>query len=132
MLANSSEKILLNQMGFYRYGPKVAVVISPKTWYFTIKSPDLRKNYYKGELLPQKYWDATGDSVKIADFTSFDECGDFVVYVEGIGASLPFTIKERDLLFELVKGLIKAFYYQRASTALQDKYAGQWSRKAGH
>src|SRR5690606_41977597 len=34
--------------------------------------------------------------------------------------------------FEAARAAMKAFYFQRASTALPAKYAGRWARDAGH
>ena len=124
-------QIRLNQVGFYTYGPKSAVVVSPETWYFTIQSPDLKTTYYTGELLPQKRWTASGEYAKIADFSGFTRPGTYVVTVTGAGSSYPFTISNQ-VNYELSRGLIRAFYYQRASMALDYQYAGKWARAAGH
>jgi hypothetical protein len=48
-------------------------VVSPETWYFSIKSPDLQTTYYSGELSSQKYWTSSGENLKIADFSGFTE-----------------------------------------------------------
>jgi endoglucanase len=129
--AASVENIRLNQLGFYPAGPKIAVVVSPETWYFSIKSPDLQTTYYSGELSSQKYWTSSGENLKIADFSGFTREGTYVVYVNGIGASYPFSIRN-DIHSALSRGLIRAFYYQRASAPLPAKYAGIWQRDGGH
>lgn len=131
IFADGREDIRLNQVGFYTYGPKTAVIVSPKTWYFSIRSTDLRQIYYRGELSATRYWSSSGDSVKIADFSDFTEEGTYVLFVSGIGASYQFTISGK-VNYELSKGLIRHFYYQRASTDLLSDYAGRWSRRAGH
>lgn len=131
LFADSKDDIRLNQVGFYTYGPKTAVIVSPQTWYFSIKSTDSRQTYYRGELSETKYWRASGDSVKIADFSDFTKEGTYVLYVNGIGISYQFTISGK-LNYELSKGVIRSFYYQRASTDLLATYAGKWSRRAGH
>lgn len=128
---DGEENIRLNQLGFYPVGPKTAVVVSPQTWYFSIMSPDLKKTYYTGELTALKPWKPSGEEVKIADFSNFTLEGTYVVYVSGVGVSYPFSIKSK--IHETVaKGLIKAFYYQRASTSLPAQYAGSWQRDGGH
>lgn len=130
LLADGKEDIRLNQVGFYTYGPKTAVIVSPQTWYFSIRSTDLRQIYYRGELSATRYWNSSGDSVKIADFSDFTEEGTYVLYVSEIGASYQFTISGK-VNFELSRGLIRHFYYQRASTDLLSAYAGKWSRRGG-
>ncbi len=131
LFADSKDNIRLNQVGFYTYGPKTAVIVSPKTWYFYIKSTDLRQTYYRGELSDTRYWKSSGDSVKIADFSDFTKEGTYVLFVSGIGTSYQFTISGK-VNYELSRGLIRHFYYQRASTDLLPTYAGKWSRRAGH
>lgn len=129
--AASQDSIRLNQLGFLPYGPKVAVVVSPETWYFSIRSLNLVTTYFSGELSAEQLWDQSGERVKVADFSMFTKPGTYVVYVAGVGASYPFTIGD-GAYAALTIGLIKSFYYQRASTALLPKFAGQWSRSAGH
>lgn len=131
LFADSKDDIRLNQVGFYTYGPKTAVVVSPQTWYFYIKSTDLRTTYYRGELSATRYWSSSADSVKIADFSDFTREGTYVVYVAGIGASYNFTISSK-VNYELSRALIRHFYYQRASTDLPSAYAGKWARPGGH
>ena len=129
--AAPQDQIRLNQLGFYRYGPKVAVVIAPGTWYFTIKSPDLATTYHTGELSALESWSRSGEEVKSADFSSFTRKGTYVVHISGIGTSYPFTIGD-DNFTGVARGLLKAFFYQRCSAALPGDYAGSWSRAAGH
>lgn len=131
LFADGKEDIRLNQVGFYTYGPKTAVIVSPRTWYFSIRSTDLSHTYYRGELSATRYWKSSGDSVKIADFSDFTEEGTYVLYVSGKEVSYQFTISGK-INYELSKGLVRHFYYQRASTDLLSTYAGKWSRRAGH
>ncbi|TME19995.1 MAG: cellulase, partial [Chloroflexi bacterium] len=57
--------------------------------------------------------------------------GRYVLLVPGLGASHPFTIRP-GVHQELVRAALKAFYFQRASLPLESRYAGKWSRPAGH
>jgi endoglucanase len=126
-----AENIRLNQIGFYRFGPKIAVVVAPEAWRFSVKSPDLSTTYYSGRLSQPKKWEASAETVAIADFSEFSRPGTYVLDAGGAGISYPFRIgasMHRDLL----RGLIRTFYYQRASTGLPEQYAGLWSRNAGH
>src|SRR5690606_25848231 len=43
----------------------------------------------------------------------------------------PFSIKD-SINNDLAKATMKAFYFQRASTALPEEFAGKWHRSAGH
>ncbi|MBN1757122.1 MAG: glycoside hydrolase family 9 protein, partial [Chitinispirillaceae bacterium] len=127
----SQEQIRLNQLGFFTFGPKVAVAISPETWYFTIKSPDLATTYYTGELSPLAKWSRSGEEVKSADFSDFTRKGTYVVHITGIGASYPFVIDD-DICTDVSRGLLRAFFFQRCSAALPAEHANSWKRLAGH
>jgi endoglucanase len=129
--SSDPSRIRLNQIGFYPEGPKTAIVVSPESWNFSIRSPDGKTIFYNGELSAPQTWTASGEKVSCADFSSFKRYGRYVVYVAGIGASYPFSIVDRSLE-ELTRGLLRGFYFQRASTALQSSYATLWNRAAGH
>ena len=86
---------------------------------------------FEGELSTAKTWAPSQESVHVADFTDFDELGDFQVRVEGLDDSPIFTIAG-DVYEELNKAALKAFYFNRASTALDEEHAGEYEREAGH
>jgi endoglucanase len=65
------------------------------------------------------------------EFSEVQAPGIYVIELAGVGQSYPFEIKE-SLLRPLAVAAMKAFYYQRASTPIEEKYAGKWSRPAGH
>jgi endoglucanase len=125
------ENIRLNQIGFYQYGPKIAIVVTQTSWRFAVKSPDLNTTYFTGQLSQPKRWDASAETVAVADFSDFSRPGTYVLDVGGAGVSYPFRI-DASVHEGLVRGLIRSFYYQRASTSLPSQYAGRWSRSAGH
>ena len=125
------EDIRLNQTGFSKYGPKTAAVVAPKSWYFSIRDPVGSVTYYTGELTPQVKWATSAETLSVADFSGFTREGTYSLFVEGTGSSYTFTIS--DGCFEdVTRGLIRAFYYQRCSTALPAAYAGKWARAEGH
>ena len=126
-----AENIRLNQIGFYQYGPKRAVIISSQAWRFTVKSTDLSVTYFSGDVQPSAKWAAAGEDAAIADFSNFTRIGTYVIEVAGVGISYPFRI-DAAVHADLTRGLLRAFYYQRASTNLPAQYAGKWARAAGH
>lgn len=128
---NLSSDIRLNQIGFLPGAPKVAVVVNTSSSSFSIKSKDLTQTFFTGELYHEKQWSASGEKVKIASFNSFTETGEFVIVVEDKGKSYPFFIYN-DLFTGLLKASIKAFYYNRNSTALLSEHAGIYARPSGH
>lgn len=47
------------------------------------------------------------------------------------GASVTFLIKD-SILSPLADAALKSFYYQRTAMPIEEQYAGQWHRMAGH
>lgn len=128
----STDLIKLNQVGFYPAGPKLAVVtgdVVARDYYIT--STNLRDTFYKGSLSEAKQSAYSKTTTHLADFSSFNKSGSFVVLVPSIGPSYVFKISD-DVYNEVAVATLKGFYYQRVSTPLEPKYAGRWHRSAGH
>ncbi|HEY8934966.1 MAG TPA: glycoside hydrolase family 9 protein [Cyclobacteriaceae bacterium] len=123
--------IRLNQIGFLPNAKKLAVINSSTAKSFEIRTPDLSKVVFTGLLGSQAKWTSSNEYVKIADFSSFSSYGEFVIVVPELGYSTPFKITAT-VFEELSKGSIKAFYFNRASTALLAENAGIYARAAGH
>ncbi len=126
-----SEDIRLNQIGFYPSGQKIAVVVNPVSDKFFIVSVNMKDTVFSGKLKKAGTWEYSNETVSKADFTKFEKQGDYVLAVPGQGYSFTFSIQPR-VHFDVAKASVKAFYYQRASTALEPEFAGKWARKAGH
>ncbi len=76
-------------------------------------------------------WDAFNQQVQLVDFSDLKTAGSYSVKVGG--QVVRSDLKIADKTFEDVfKASIKWFYYQRASMELDQTYAGQWKRAAGH
>ena len=131
VLAQPSTDIRINQIGFYTYGPKIAAIINSTASTYKIKSLDQLTEYSSGTLSPSVLWDQSGENVKTADFSNFNIPGSYLLVVDGLGYSQPFAIKEQ-IFVPLNKAVIKAFYYNRSSTAIDTKYAGVYARAEGH
>ena len=125
-----STEIRLNQIGFYPEGPKLAVITNPAATSFRVLSAD-GTEVFSGKLSEPKEWPHSKEKVKQADFSTFNIAGSYVLSVPGVGNSYPFEISEK-VHAEPAKASIKAFYFQRASTALPQEFAGRWAREAGH
>jgi endoglucanase len=122
--------IRLNQVGFYPAATKIAVITAQQTGKFYIKTIN-GKTVFTGELKASGLPRFSGNYTAIADFSVFNKAGRYVMNLPGKGDSYPFEIKP-NALKTVANGTIKAFYYQRASIALDEKYAGKWHRQAGH
>ncbi|MVM32378.1 cellulase [Spirosoma sp. HMF4905] len=126
-----SESIRLNQVGFYPDAPKIAIVVGEVSGPFQITTPDGKKVLFSGTLSEPRQNAISGKIAHTADFSALHTTGTFVVVVPGLGRSYPFSIRpavNRDLAI----GALKGYYYQRASIALPESFAGQWHRPAGH
>ena len=117
-----SDNIRLNQIGFYPSMPKIAVVKDAASVPFYIIS-NISDTVFTGTLTAAKTWQYSNESVSIADFSSLQTPGAFVISVPGVGTSYPFAIEERVHL-NVAIGSLKSYYYQRASTSLPAVYAG--------
>lgn len=127
---SASDSIRINQIGFYPKAPKTAVVLTDKVERFTVK--DAGKHIvFSGTLKAAPLADMSGKQTFIADFTKLTKAGSYVVQVPSVGYSYPFKI-EASTHKQLVAGIMKGFYYQRASIALTTPFAGKWARPAGH
>jgi endoglucanase len=128
---HNTEKIKLNQLGFFPKGQKLAVITDTKASDFEVKTVDLKKTVFQGTLSPEKEWNKSGEKAKVADFTTLTKPGKYVLVIKGEGQSFPFSI-ESSVLNDLLKSSLKAYYYNRASIELLPKYAGKYARPEGH
>jgi endoglucanase len=126
-----SPNIRLNQIGFYPNAAKVAIVVGEASGEFQVTTPNLKKVVFKGTLSEVRQNAISGKTARTADFSALKTSGTFVVVIPGLGHSYPFEIKT-NVHRAVAIGSLKGFYYQRASIDLPAKYAGQWSRPAGH
>jgi endoglucanase len=122
--------IRLNQTGFYPNAVKTAILTNAKPGKFYIQTGN-KKVVFTGDLKPSLQQAFSGNYTLIADFSAFNKPGKYMVYVPETGCSYPFTIQS-SVLKPVADASIKAFYFQRASVPLNEKYAGKWHRAEGH
>lgn len=127
----ASEPIRLNQVGFYPEAEKRAVVLGNSGQEFVLKDVKSKKVVFKGKLGESRKSQYSGKEGRIADFSSFQKKGNYVLEVTTIGTSSPFEIKP-EVHKNVAVAAIRGYYYQRASVALPEKFAGKWARAAGH
>ena len=128
----AQEQIKLNQLGFYPYAPKIAVVTGniPST-NFLIVSIDSKDTVFRGRLSEEKKSAYSTTKTKIADFSALQKKGAFIIVIPGIGDSYIFNINS-DVHHAVAVAALKGYYFQRVSMPLPEKYAGKWQRAAGH
>jgi len=121
-----------NQVGYFPDMPKVAILRAPGTDSgFSVVTEPEGNVVYQGFGSGKEYWAGADDTIRRYDFTAFNTPGTYRVQIPGVGVSYPFVIS-RDAYTAVTKAAIKAFYYQRSSTALPATYAGIYARAAGH
>ena len=127
-----SNQIRLNQIGYYPDAVKKAVVVTEsENRRFSIVESESGETVFSGEISEPLSWDLAGEVVRIADFTELTKTGSYHLYIEDLGFSFPFEIKDHVLL-PVFHGSIKGLYFQRAGMALDEKHASRWSRALGH
>jgi endoglucanase len=125
-------QIQLNQLGFYVYGPKQAVVTnSGGAQLFFITSINNNDTVFRGRLSEERQSSNSSTKTRIADFSSLKNIGRYVIHVPGAGSSYSFSINS-NIYSTVAKAAMKGYYYQRVSMPLEEKYAGKWHRPAGH
>lgn len=127
----ATPSIRLNQIGFYTESQKIAIIVGSDETQFTLRTASTNTIVYTGILSASATWSFSGESVKIADFSEFTTPGRYRLVVIGIGGSYAFNIGDM-IHRDLSKASIKAFYYNRSSTALFPEHAGVWARASGH
>jgi endoglucanase len=129
---NVTDRIKVNQSGYYPNAPKIAVVTgSTDAQTFYITSTNIKDTLFKGSLSAEMQSRNSSTKTKIADFSSFNKRGSYVVFIPGLGHSYVFNVDESANHPAAVASL-KGYYYQRVSMPLEEKYAGKWHRSAGH
>ena len=128
---DGADRVRLNQIGFYPSAPKEAVVVDAPAGDFYVTTVASGDTVFTGMLGAERFWNASGEQVRRADFSAFRQPGDYMLVVPEVGTSYPFEIKNAVHRSIATAGL-KGYYFQRASTALSAQYAGDWARSAGH
>ena len=126
-----TDAIRLNQEGFYPDGPKTAVVVGADAGTFVVRPAGGGEPVLTGTLGEAETWAASGETVRLADFSSVTAPGDYEVDVSGVGTSYPFRIADH-VHQEAARAALKAYYFMRASTPIEAEFGGPWARPAGH
>ena len=127
----TSDRIHLNQIGFYPMGPKMAIVADSDATSFVVLVASNGDTAFRGMLSASRRWSPSNEVVRQADFTGLRRPGRYLLAVPGVGQSHAFAI-QAGVMREVARAAAKAFYFQRASTVLPPEYAGRWARPAGH
>jgi endoglucanase len=126
-----ARSIQLNQIGYLPAAHKLAAAPADAADMFAVKDAAMGKLVFTGRLDAAKTWGATQQSVRIADFSALTTPGRYRLYIDGLPPSDEFVIAV-NVYDALAAASVKAYYFNRASTALEPQYAGRYARAAGH
>jgi endoglucanase len=128
----NAQDIRLNQLGFYTYAPKIAIVVNnDKATDFHVVSAKNDDTVFSGKLSDLQTSNNSSLQTKTADFSAFQQMGLFYIAVKGASNSYVFTIG-KNVNYSAAAAALKSYYYIRASMPLEKKYAGSWARAEGH
>ena len=120
------QSIRINQLGYYPSSPKIAVVADSEA--SSYKVIDEEGNIVvEGNLIDGGYWAASGETVKLADFSGLGTEGTFQLQVSN-ERSFPFEVSP-NLYAEAAAAALKSFYFHRSEwiliQILQDPMSGR-------
>lgn len=128
--ATPAPAIKLNQLGFLPASQKLAVVTAGSAGRFAVLDAGGR-TVFEGDLGAPATWDASGETVRLADFSALRTPGTYRLRIAGLADSAPFPVGP-DAYRELDAGAIRAYTLNRAGIALTPAVAGIHARPAGH
>ncbi len=126
---SNTDFIRLNQVGYFPQQEKVAIADTVGITEFTVVNAATGAEVLKGstEQTVANSWASQAPTTM--DFSAVTEPGKYWL-LAGEDTAV-FEVKERPLQ-AVADAALKAFYYQRTGMALEEQYAGQWNRPAGH
>ena len=119
----------INQVGYRTTDPKEFALIDGNGDVEIVDASG--QTVLKATPGPASMWNPSGQNVQLVDFSALKVPGTYSIK-QG-GQVLRSDLKIADKVFEdVTKASLKWYYYQRASMALEEQYAGQWKCDAGH
>lgn len=124
----NSGVIALNQLGYLPAQPKTASIVSQATS-FTIRSTARNNVAFHGSLTAATSDAASGDSVRLADFSAFTTPGTYVLELNSGQRSAPFRIAT-DAYCDALRLTMRSYYGQRCGCAVD--LGGGYAHPACH
>jgi endoglucanase len=122
--------IKVNQLGFLPSAQKLAVVPGAATRFTVVDAASGRQVLSAG-LGQAASWDASGERVRVADFSGLRTPGRYRLRVDGLPDSAPFAIAP-GIYRDLEVAAIRSFTLNRAGIALTPAVGGPYARPLAH
>jgi len=127
----AAQSIHLNQLGFLPESAKIAIVSNTEVGEFWLLAAEGKSELLRGPLSATVKWDSAGETVKIADFSAFNKPGKYIIRVEGLPESAPFSIQQ-NIYDDVLSASIKSFYFNRVGAEVEARFGGKFKRPAAH
>ena len=127
----AGDGIKVNQVGFAPAAQKLAVVPAPAQERFAVVDASTGKAVYEGQLQDAAAWDASGERVRVADFSTLRMPGRYRIRVAGLPDSAPFAV-QAGVYRELGIAAIRNYTLNRSGIALTPAVAGPYARPFAH
>jgi hypothetical protein len=125
-----ADMVKVNQLGYLTNERKLAIVsyeagtVSPAPTYFQVKDAVTGVIVYQGNLqLKTGSWDASGDTVYHADFTSFTTPGRYIIYspeTRQTSQAFNISVKAYD---EAFRDSLRFYYFARSGNPIAEPFA---------
>ncbi|HET6396242.1 MAG TPA: glycoside hydrolase family 9 protein [Pseudoxanthomonas sp.] len=123
-------QVRIDQLGFLPGAHKLALVEGGPARAFEVVDEG-GQVVLRGTLPAAARWEASGSEAAVADLSALSVPGRYRLRVDGAVASDPFAV-DPQAYAGLADAALKAFYFNRAGTALAPAHAGPYARPAGH
>jgi len=125
-----ADPIRINQVGYYANQSKTATIEDEASRdEYRILNASTKEVVWEGEAVRTCTSAWNEKPRQIIDFSSLTQPGKYIL--EAQPYSKEFIIAERPL-HDLAIASIKSLYYQRSGEAIEEQYAGKWSRPMAH
>lgn len=121
----------LNQVGYQASGSKQAILLGNLEFQkFQVWDEVSGNLVLEKDISPKQYITLGGKTSRVLEFSEL-QSGAYTLRIPGVGRSFPFLVQGQ-VFEDLGKSALKAFFFQRASIEIEEKYAGIWARQMGH
>lgn len=126
-------RIKVDQVGYLTNSQKKAIVPTKAKGNFYLIDVKTNKKVFTGKLSKSKKWEYSNETVCIADFSSFNEQGNYYLKCsdKNVEKSFNFNISN-NVYHEIANASLFAFYLARVSMPIEEQYAGKYNRPCGH